>query len=284
MVVGIISVTSIVQLLIFLLTYIYNTNAALMFASRRDAISQIATAAGGEVSAISFMTVASTKPCSAATITTESIRVSSTNLIHMIPEMDFGAPATNATISRELSTKIEEVASFLESGSSHSNNRNNAKSTYLSGSWRLLYSNGPEITSLAKSLPLGFTLGPTYQPLDTTSGRFENRGNVYNKFFNIAKLQTNVIGDVSVANDGTLNAIGVPNDHGNRVNVDFRCITFELDEVLGKVVGPPPLRKTLIPKISPNSAQPANDITYLDESVRIIRGGDGALFIFKREN
>ena len=37
-----------------------------------------------------------------------------------------------------------------------------ASDANLNGSWRLLYSNGLEITNLASGLPLGFRLGATY--------------------------------------------------------------------------------------------------------------------------
>lgn len=100
--------------------------------------------------------------------------------------------------------------------------------------------------------------------------------------YNLARLQTNVVGEINVAECGTLNAVGVQNDKGNRVDVNFRVISFELDEIFGIKLDPP-IRKTLIPTTNPNTAQPANDITYLDAMTRIVRGGDGALFIFLRE-
>eukprot|EP00964_Phaeocystis_antarctica_P112830 scaffold76934_cov60-Phaeocystis_antarctica.AAC.2 len=84
----------------------------------------------------------------------------------------------------------------------------------------------------------------------------------------------------SPAPAGSLNAVGVVNDRGNRIDVNFRRISFSLDEVLGR---PAQLRKILVPNQQPGTAQPANDITYLDAAVRIVRGGDGALFIFRRE-
>jgi hypothetical protein len=204
--------------------------------------------------------------------------VSSFSLRSLIPRMTLGAPATNVTVPSALASEIEALAAALES---RFDMRNIATSPNLSGSWRLLYSNGAEITNLAAGgLPLGFALGPTYQPLDTGTGRFENRGMVVNR---LAKLQSIVVGDINVAKPGTLNTVGVSNDKGNRVDVDFKCIIFQLDEVLGVRVNPP-LRKTLVPKLDTKAAQPANDITYLDETTRIIRGGDGALFILQRED
>ena len=107
------------------------------------------------------------------------------------------------------------------------------------------------------------------------------KGRVVNRF-NLAKLRTNVVGNIRVAKPGTLNAVGVVNDRGNRIDVDFTSISFQLDELLG-VSLEPPVRKTLIPKVDPRAAQPANDITYLDRTVRVVRGGDGALFVFERE-
>ena len=94
--------------------------------------------------------------------------------------MPFNAPATNVTIaSKELVTQIETVAKQLEESGEYNKKytTNNAyKSDLLNGQWKLLYSNGPEITSLAKpgNLPLGFVLSTTYQPINTDMRYFEN--------------------------------------------------------------------------------------------------------------
>ena len=84
----------------------------------------------------------------------------------------------------------------------------------------------------------------------------------------------------SPAPAGSLNAVGVVNDRGNRIDVNFKRITFSLDEVLGRPVTG--VRKVLVPKPKLDVAQPANDVTYLDADMRITRGGDGSLFIFVR--
>ena len=41
-------------------------------------------------------------------------------------------------------------------------------------------------------------------------------------------------------------------------------------------------RKVLSPTPKPDAAQPP-DITYLDATARVVRGGDGALFVFRRD-
>lgn len=195
----------------------------------------------------------------------------------MIPSMPCGAPATNATIDLDISAKIEEAARSLES---QSNMQDNAISPQLSGSWRLIYSNAAEISNLAVNLPLGFCLGKTYQPLDTAAGFFENRAPLEHPW-HLGKLQVNVVGDVRVAKRGTRNAVDVVNDSNNRVDIDFKAITFELQELLGFQTS---IQKSLTPKsIDQSKAQPANDVTYLDDYTRIVRGGDGSLFVFRRE-
>ena len=42
-------------------------------------------------------------------------------------------------------------------------------------------------------------------------------------------------------------------------------------------------QKVLVPSQDASAAQPANDVTYLDRATRLTRGGDGALFVFRRE-
>jgi len=39
----------------------------------------------------------------------------------------------------------------------------------------------------------------------------------------------------------------------------------------------------LVTKQDPTAPQPANDVTYLDATMRVTRGGDDSLFIFRRE-
>ena len=231
--------------------------------------------------------------------------------------MRCGAPSTNATLPAEVVERIESTALNLEhyglkssssvTGATNSS-QNNAISPLLSGNWRLVYSNAPEITSLASKLPVGFCLGPTYQPIDTDLGLFENMSPVI--LLGLAKIQIRVVGTIKVAKQGSLNSIGVVNSNNNRVNVNFDAIIFELQELFGKrgasAKNEAWFQKTLTPRQKtqqPHHAQnteadetlsgeqvitvearlPANDITYLDPMIRIVRGGDGSLFIFRKE-
>ena len=198
-------------------------------------------------------------------------------LLSVIPTMPFGAPATNATLSQDVVRRIEAEAVALEA----LGQTGNAKAASLNGTWRLIYSNAREITNLASGLPLGFALGPTYQPVDRSSGYFENQGNVLHAL-GIARASTTVIGDVREAQLGTVNAAGSTSSDGNRIDVDFRRITFELNELFGRKVSG--VRKIVVPKQAVDAAQPANDVLFLDSMVRVTRGGDDGIFIFRRED
>ena len=199
-------------------------------------------------------------------------------LVRTIPSMPYGAPATNVTLPLEVVQDIETQASALEALGA----RNMARSAKLSGTWRLVYSNGREIANLATGLPLGFVLGPTYQPVDVAGGRFENQGSVVH-VLGLARASTTVVGDVRIAEPGTLNAAGTVNARQNRVDVDFRRLVFALDELGGVSTNGLP-RKIIQPRQDPAAAQPANDVTYLDDDVRVTRGGDDSLFIFARDD
>ena len=247
--------------------------------SRREFAATIATGVGTLVSPKASISIATPADRSVESRTLESKSMAS-QLLAMIPVTDSGAPATNATIPKELSSQIEDFVALMERTNGQ---KNNAKSSLLSGSWRLLYSNAPEIVSLSKGLPLGFVLGPTYQPLDTVQGFFENNARLEQPLGLVA-LATNVVGSVSASKKGTINAAGVVNENNNRVDIRFEAIIFEVDEIFGRTLKTP-IRKTIIPKSSKSTegALPANDQTYLDEKVRVVRGGDGSLFIFERE-
>eukprot|EP00288_Rhodomonas_lens_P016305 CAMPEP_0177702128 /NCGR_PEP_ID=MMETSP0484_2-20121128/6976_1 /TAXON_ID=354590 /ORGANISM="Rhodomonas lens, Strain RHODO" /LENGTH=291 /DNA_ID=CAMNT_0019213401 /DNA_START=101 /DNA_END=976 /DNA_ORIENTATION=- len=210
---------------------------------------------------------------SAATLTSSDPAL---QLLEMIPDMPYGAPATNSTIPEALAQQIEERAMALE----EQGGRDLVKSPQLSGSWRLLYTNAREIRNLASGIPLGFVLGKVYQPVDTARGFFENQGSIEHKF-KLARASNCVIGDVNIAALGTLNAAGTENTAGNRIDVFFRRITFSLDEILGQ---PVKFRKVIVTKQDPKAAQPANDITFLDSNTRVTRGGDDSIFIFRRED
>ena len=124
-------------------------------------------------------------------------------------------------------------------------------------------------------LPLGFQLGPVRQPFSLNSKTFENQGEI----LHVTRLihgSTRVVGDFDRAARGTLNAAGVVNDRGDRVDVFFRRVVFEID-------APVAIKTVVEPKADPALARPAVDTVYLDDSLRVTRGGDGSLFVLTRD-
>merc|ERR1712008_42198 len=101
-----------------------------------------------------------------------------------------------------------------------------------------------------------------------------------------ASGSTRVVSSFHAATLGTLNAAGLRNNMGNRIDVDFSKVVFTLDRLLalGGGDGSGLLRKVVMPSRDPALPQPAVDVTYLDDEVRITRGGDGSLFILGRED
>ena len=217
--------------------------------------------------AAAALAAVTTKPAAAAT----TVAAAKAELLKAIPATATGAPATNATLPRTVAEKISACADALDAAASM---KDTASSKQLDGSWRLVYSDAPEITNLAK-LPLGFQLGPVRQPFSLQSKTFENQGEI----LHVTRLvhgSTRVVGDFDRAARGTLNAAGVVNDRGDRVDVFFRRVVFEID-------APVAIKTVVEPKADPSLARPAVDTVYLDDSLRVTRGGDGSLFVLTRD-
>mmetsp|Transcript_5977 Transcript_5977/g.12517 ORF Transcript_5977/g.12517 Transcript_5977/m.12517 type:complete len:304 (-) Transcript_5977:39-950(-) len=203
------------------------------------------------------------------------------DLLSAIPSIPFGAPATNLTISQESLDGIQRIACNLELLTPLPPLSKSPKALQaLDGDWQLVFSDASEITKISK-LPLGFRLGPVFQCIDVNDGRFENQALIKHKLF-ILSGHTRVIADFFLAPLGEVNRIGVKNI-GSRANVKFKKVIFSLRRFLliptfGKV------RKTAIPN-GPSEQKgviPSIDITYLDNTMRISRGGDGSLFILTK--
>ena len=212
-------------------------------------------------------TIIMPKPAAAAT----TVAAAKAELLKAIPATATGAPATNTTLPRTVAEKISKCADALDAAASM---KDTASNKQLDGSWRLVYSDAPEITNLAK-LPLGFQLGPVRQPFSLNSKTFENQGEI----LHVTRLihgSTRVVGDFDRAARGTLNAAGVVNDRGDRVDVFFRRVVFEID-------APVAIKTVVEPKADPALARPAVDTVYLDDSLRVTRGGDGSLFVLTRD-
>jgi len=202
-------------------------------------------------------------------------------LLSLIPIRPFDGPATNVTTPRDTCLVIEKIVGILETLAPLPPLANSSEALQtIDGDWQLVYSDASEITNIAK-LPLGFRLGPVFQPIDVEAGRLENQALIKHKYL-LFSGHTRVVADFYLADMGGMNAVGVVNV-GARANVKFRKVVFTLRRLLvlptfGRI------RKTAIPN-GPSEQKgvvPSIDVTYLDGTMRIARGGFGSLFILTR--
>eukprot|EP00550_Attheya_septentrionalis_P006806 CAMPEP_0198295984 /NCGR_PEP_ID=MMETSP1449-20131203/30367_1 /TAXON_ID=420275 /ORGANISM="Attheya septentrionalis, Strain CCMP2084" /LENGTH=320 /DNA_ID=CAMNT_0043996439 /DNA_START=106 /DNA_END=1068 /DNA_ORIENTATION=+ len=268
---------------VMLLTFFTNVLAILSLAS---AFSQQAASIRHTASRVPFTHVRSLSSplwsLKSGTDDSPSLSVSlKEELLGLIPERPFGAPATNLTTTATIIQHIEETVAALEPLSPFPTLTNStAALESLGGDWQLLYSDASEITRITK-LPLGFRLGPVFQPINVEKKLFENQALIKHRFF-LVSGHTRVMANFWLAPIGETNRAGIVN-LGARANVKFQRVIFSLRRFLifptwGKI------RKTAIPN-GPSEQKgiiPSIDITYLDDDLRISRGGDGSLFILVR--
>ncbi|MBE9143253.1 fimbrial protein [Planktothrix mougeotii LEGE 06226] len=179
-----------------------------------------------------------------------------------------GSPVTNIKIKPALAEEIEAMVVQLES-----QNPNYRPLLYspllLDGAWLLLYSTAREIRSLA-SLPLGLKVGKIYQMIDVNSRQFFNQAFVRHPLGLISGYVKVTATFEPVVDDNKL-----PN---NRLNVFFQQRYIAISNIIG--VKTPQLEPArVVPARNPVGRIPSLEITYLDETFRIGRGGDGSLFV-----
>jgi hypothetical protein len=191
--------------------------------------------------------------------------------IKNIPTKGDGYPVTNLKLDQTLTAEIEQLTTELESLNPHPQPLLYATSL-LDGVWQLQYSTAREIRSL-DSLPLGLQVGKVYQVID-----------VANKlFFNLAQVKHSlglVSGYVKVTASFEP-AIETANLGNKRINVHFDKRYLAVEKIVG--IDTPKLNPfKVVAANNPQGRIPTLDITYLDESLRIGRGGDGSLFILTK--
>lgn len=144
----------------------------------------------------------------------------------------------------------------------------------LNGAWLLQYSTAREIRSL-KCLPLGFQVGQIYQTIDVNEASFENRAWVEHRWGGLSGYVT-----VTATFEPAKNAEDRLSDQ--RINVNFQQRFLGIQRILGiQTNWLDPMR--VVEARNPVGRIPSLKITYLDETMRIGRGGDESLFILTRE-
>ena len=143
----------------------------------------------------------------------------------------------------------------------------------LDGSWLLQYSTAREIRSL-KRLPLGLQVGGIYQIIDVNGASFENKAWVQHSS-GLLSGYVRVTATFEPALQG--------NDQlpSQRINVDFKQRFLGINQILGlKTNFLDPVK--VVEARNPQGRIPSLDVTYIDQTMRIGRGGDGSLFILTK--
>ncbi|WP_207714407.1 PAP/fibrillin family protein [Scytonema sp. UIC 10036] len=185
-----------------------------------------------------------------------------------------GSPMTNLKLDKASSKEIEQLTVELESVNPNPSPLLYATSL-LDGAWQLQYSTAREIRSLA-SLPLGLKLGKVYQVID-----------VANKlFFNLARVKHPlglVSGYVKVTASFEPAQVESSDMPKKRINVYFDKRYLSIENIVG--IATPQLNPFKVVRANnPTNRVATLDITYLDGTLRIGRGGDGSLFILTKSN
>lgn len=191
--------------------------------------------------------------------------------IKNIQTINDGSPVTNLKLDKTLETEIEQLTKELENLNPHPLPLLYTPNL-LEGTWQLQYSTAREIRSL-DSLPLGLKVGKVYQVI-----------NVGNKdFFNLAQVQHPlklISGHVKVTAsfEPAINTSGLAD---KRINVYFDQRYLAIEKIVG--IATPKLNPFKVIKANnPRGRVATLDITYIDETFRIGRGGDQSLFILNK--
>ncbi|MEM9927273.1 MAG: PAP/fibrillin family protein [Cyanobacteria bacterium P01_D01_bin.50] len=178
------------------------------------------------------------------------------------------SPVTNLTLNETLVEEIEQLTREVEEVNPNPQPLLYATSL-LNGSWLLQYSTAREIRSLS-SLPLGLKIGRVYQEIDVAK----------KSFFNLAFVK-HPLGLVSGNVKVTATFEPAKEESNKRINVKFDRRYLSIEKILG--IQTPKLNPfKVVQANNPQGRIPSLDVTYLDDTMRIGRGGDGSLFILNR--
>ena len=143
----------------------------------------------------------------------------------------------------------------------------------LDGAWLLQYSTAREIRSL-KRLPLGFLVGKIYQVIDLNNASFENKAWVrHSSGLLSGYVRVTATFEPALQEDDRL--------PDRIINVNFKQRFLGIKKILGietSLLDP----FKVVEARNPSGRIPSLNITYIDETMRIGRGGDGSLFILTR--
>ena len=186
-----------------------------------------------------------------------------------IPE---GVPLTDLPLDAAASQRLETLTTALEANSPNPQPLLEHPEL-LNGIWQLRYSTAREIRTLT-SLPLGFKLGKVYQVIDVASQSFFNQAFCQHPWH----LLTGYVTVTATFSAAPTPADGIPH---RKINVNFQKRSIFLQKAFGvKLPMTNPVK--VVDARNPVGRVPSLTVTYLDDALRIGRGGDGSLFVLTK--
>eukprot|EP00871_Galdieria_phlegrea_P002002 jgi/Galph1/2802/GphlegSOOS_G1488.1 len=205
---------------------------------------------------------------------------------------NYDRPVTNQGLNKAQEEQIIQAIEVLEA-SNPSPNPLVDQVQLLNGKWKLLFSTAREITTLS-TLPRIFQLGSVYQILDINRQTLENYAELY--IAAVIQGYVRVTGRFYSVADSSMTPPELMDSRlaalerdllrrkleKRRVNVTFLYRMFGINRMFGfpsllfKNIRTVPVRPPVM------NREPSLDITYLDPTFRVGRGGDGGIFVLEK--
>lgn len=182
-----------------------------------------------------------------------------------------GSPLTDLQLNESSQQEINSLVTTIETKNPYRYPLLH-KPELLDGVWLLHYSTSREIRSLTK-LKLGFQVGKIYQVIDLESKSFFNQALVSHKLGLVSGFVL-----VTAVFEPAKQDLPIPD---KTLNIQFQKRYLAISK-LGNIKTPQLTPFKEVEARNPQGRMPTFEITYLDEFMRIGRGGDGGVYILTK--
>lgn len=183
-----------------------------------------------------------------------------------------GSPIVDINLNSQIKQTVDTLIRSLESLNPNPHPLLNSPQL-LDGVWQLNYATAREIRRLS-SLKYGLQMGTVYQVIDLETKSFFNQAFVSHQL----GLLSGYVLVTAIFEPAKDSLSSLPNDI---LNINFKKRYLAINKIANiKTPQLDPFK--VIPANNPQQRIPTFKITYLDEDLRIGRGGEGGLYILSK--